>query len=92
MRGFVGAATGSDPDRPMINEEAMPVTNKPEHSALLSIDRVAELLGTSPRHIRRLVAQRRIPHHKVGGLVRFRVEAIERWLADNERGPSLSDR
>ena len=52
---------------------------------LLDIAGVADYLGTSERHIRRLVAERRIPHHKVGGLVRFRLETVDQWLAHNER-------
>ena len=54
---------------------------------LLDIDGVAAYLGTSVRHVRRLVSERRIPHHKVGGLLRFDPTAIDRWLAENERVP-----
>ena len=60
---------------------------------LLDIAGVASYLATSERHIRRLVAERRIPHHKVGGLVRFRLDRIDQWLDDNERpAPSVSER
>ena len=38
---------------------------------LLSIGQLAERLGTTPRHVRRLVAERRVPFVKVGRLVRF---------------------
>ena len=38
---------------------------------LLTIDQLAERLGVSIRHIRRLVAERRVPYLKVGWLVRF---------------------
>jgi excisionase family DNA binding protein len=62
-----------------------------ERSPLLDIAGVAAYLATTERHVRRLVAERRIPHSKVGGLVRFRVDAIDRWLADNERGPAAAD-
>lgn len=33
---------------------------------LLSIPEVAERLGTSPRFVRRLIAERRICHYKIG--------------------------
>lgn len=54
---------------------------------LLDVGGVADYLGTSERHIRRLVAERRVPHVKVGGLVRFNLDDIDRWLAANQRGP-----
>jgi excisionase family DNA binding protein len=53
----------------------------------LDVAGIAHYLGTSVRHVRRLVAERRIPHHKVGGLVRFDPNSIDRWLAENERTP-----
>lgn len=57
------------------------------HRPLLDIAGVAEYLGTSERHIRRLVSERRIPHVKLGGLVRFNLDTIDAWLVDNERRP-----
>jgi excisionase family DNA binding protein len=47
---------------------------------LLSIGQLAERLGTTPRHVRRLVAERRVPFVKVGRLVRFDPEDIAGWL------------
>lgn len=41
------------------------------HEPLLDLDTVAELLGTTERHMRRLVAERRIPYLKIGGKLRF---------------------
>jgi len=38
---------------------------------LLTIDQLAEQLGITTRHVRRLVAERRVPYVKVGWLVRF---------------------
>jgi excisionase family DNA binding protein len=49
---------------------------------LLSIDELAGYLGTTVRHIRRLVAERRIPYLKVGRLVRFHPDDIIGWLED----------
>jgi excisionase family DNA binding protein len=54
---------------------------------LVDITGVANYLGSSVRHMRRLVSERRVPHIKVGGLVRFDLDVIDRWLADNQRGP-----
>jgi len=55
-----------------------------ELPTLIDIPTVAEHLGTSIRHVRRLVAERRIPHHKIGGLIRFDPE-ITAWVAAGAR-------
>ncbi|MGH1492072.1 MAG: helix-turn-helix domain-containing protein [Acidimicrobiales bacterium] len=47
---------------------------------LLDIDGAAERLAISPRFMRKLVAERRIPFLKVGRLVRFDVADLNRWL------------
>jgi excisionase family DNA binding protein len=47
---------------------------------LLSIDELAEHLGVTVRHVRRLVAERRVPYLKVGRLVRFDPAEITAWL------------
>lgn len=47
---------------------------------LMSIAEVAELLGVSVRHVRRLVQERRIPFIKWGHLLRFDPDDIEVWL------------
>lgn len=52
-------------------------------SALLTMDEVACRLGTSMRHVRRLVAERRIPIVKVGRLVRFDEHDVEHWVDDS---------
>jgi len=52
-------------------------------SALLTMDEVAFRLGTSLRHVRRLVAERRIPIVKVGRFVRFDAHAVEHWVDDH---------
>ncbi len=47
---------------------------------LLSIDELAETLGVTRRHVRRLVDERRVPFLKVGKFVRFDPAAISDWL------------
>jgi len=49
---------------------------------LLGIDGLAGYVGITVRHIRRLVAERRIPYLKVGRLVRFHPDDITGWLED----------
>ncbi len=47
---------------------------------LLDITHLAELLDVNPRHVRRLVFERRIPFIKWGHLIRFDPAEIEAWL------------
>ena len=47
---------------------------------LLDITALAALLGVNPRHVRRLVAERRIPFIKWGHLIRFDPAEIRRWI------------
>ena len=46
---------------------------------LVDIPTLAAHLGVGVRHVRRLVAERRIPYVKIGYPVRFDVAEIERW-------------
>ncbi len=47
---------------------------------LLDVDGVAERLSVSPRMVRKMIAERRIPHFKVGSLVRFDPGDLDDWL------------
>ena len=58
---------------------------------LLTIGEVAEYLGVTERHIRRLVAERRIPFIKWGHLLRFDPDEIADWL-DQARVPMHEER
>jgi len=53
---------------------------------LLTIDQLADRLGVSTRHIRRLVAEKRVSYLKVGKFVRFDPAEIGEWL-DHARYP-----
>jgi len=53
---------------------------KSELPVLLDPESLATHLGTSERHVRRLVAERRIPFVKVGRFVRFDPRAVTEWL------------
>jgi len=57
---------------------------------LVTIDQLADRLGASVRHLRPLVAERRIPFVKLGGLVRFDVAEVEGWV-DASRHPAVRD-
>ena len=52
-------------------------------AGLLGVRELADLLGTNERFVRRLVAERRLPFHKVGKYVRFDPRDIEAWLSEH---------
>jgi predicted DNA-binding transcriptional regulator AlpA len=58
---------------------------------LIDIEALAQLLGDSMRHVRRLVAEHRVPHLKVGHFVGFDPAEIVRWL-DSSRQPEIPER
>ena len=53
---------------------------------LLDIAGVADYLGVSIRHIRRLVAERRVPHIKWGSKLHFDPDEIDAWIDQHRRG------
>ncbi len=54
---------------------------------LVDLAVVAERLGVNQRHIRRLVAERRIPYVKWGYLLRFDLAEVEAWLDEARVSP-----
>lgn len=65
----------------------LPSTARRAHAGelprLVSIEAVAEHLGVSVRHVRRLVYERRIPYVKWGHLLRFDVDDVNAWVASS---------
>ncbi len=57
-------------------------TSAPARPALMNIEQVAERLGVSVRHMRRLVAERRIPFVKWGHFLRFEPGEVDRWIEE----------
>ena len=60
--------------------------------ALVDIEGVAEYLGVSVRHVRRLVFERRIPFIKWGHLLRFDLDEIATWIDGWRHGSVIQDR
>src|SRR4051812_47309305 len=58
--------------------------------ALLDIEELARLPGVGVRHVRRLVADGRIPYLKWGHLLRFDPVEIQAWL-DEARRPTKGE-
>jgi excisionase family DNA binding protein len=46
----------------------------------LTAEQVAGVLGTTPRHVRRLVFERRITYRKLGRYVRFHPADVEDYI------------
>jgi excisionase family DNA binding protein len=50
---------------------------------LIDLEEVARRLGVNQRHVRRLVAERRIPFVKWGHLLRFDPATIDAWIDEH---------
>jgi excisionase family DNA binding protein len=50
------------------------------------MDQLAEMLGVTRRHVRRLVDERRVPFLRVGRFIRFDPAEVAAWL-DRNRVP-----
>lgn len=61
----------------------MPTTS----TRLIDLPAIAERLGVNQRHIRRLVAERRIPYIKWGHLLRFDPAEVDQWVARHRVAP-----
>ena len=57
---------------------------------LLTIDQLAEHLGVTQRHVRRLVAEKRVPYLKWRRFIRFDPAEIVEWL-DGSRHSQRAD-
>jgi excisionase family DNA binding protein len=53
---------------------------------LLTAPEVSEILTLPVGHVYKLAREERIPHLRFGRSLRFRDEAITRWLEESERG------
>jgi excisionase family DNA binding protein len=58
-------------------------SGSPHLGNLIDIPTLADWLGISVRHVRRLVAEKRIPYIKVGYFIRFDAVQIRHWLEDH---------
>ena len=55
---------------------------------LMTMDQLAERLGVTHRHVRRLVDERRVPFLRVGRFIRFDPAEVADWL-NQSRVPGL---
>ena len=54
-----------------------------DKAALINVEQLADELGVSVRYVRRIIAERRIPYVKVGHLIRFERDEVDRWVEAN---------
>lgn len=66
---------------------ANPAHVRQELPDLVDITAIAARLGVEVRHVRRLVAERRIPYIKWGRLLRFDPADIDDWINDCRHQP-----
>lgn len=64
-------------------------TGQTNTRALIDLPALSERLGVNERHVRRLVAERRIPFVKWGHLLRFDLDEIDVWLDQYRREPGV---
>ncbi len=58
---------------------------------LMTMDQLAQRLGVTRRHVRRLVDERRVPFLRVGRFIRFDPAEVADWLNGN-RVPGLQSK
>ena len=67
----------------MQEQDILPPRNQPVGPVMLTVDGVATLLACSPRSVRRLADQGKVPRPvRIGGMVRWPRAAIEKWCAE----------
>lgn len=55
--------------------------------SLIDIETAASRLGVTPRFMRRLVFEQRLPYVKVGKFIRFDPVDIDAWIAERRVEP-----
>ena len=50
---------------------------------VIDIDEAAQYTGLAKHTIYKMVSQRRIPHIKLGSRVKFSLEQLDKWIAQN---------
>lgn len=70
------------PDRPAKHHGRTPAaTSRGKPSALLTAEDVAEYIGSSTRHVRRLIERGELPIIRIGKLVRITPDDLARFVA-----------
>jgi excisionase family DNA binding protein len=94
---LVGSSTQRAPDSLSVSSKGRTRGSKGAGEStqlprLVNISEIADHLGVTVRHVRQLVAERRIPYVKWGKLLRFDPDEISSWLAGRSVEPLLRGR
>lgn len=77
-------------DKDRLTDDRASMLYKAALPRLLDVPGLAAHLGVKERHIRRLIAERRIPFIKWGHLIRFDPDDIASWLGSHRRRPDVN--
>lgn len=91
IRVRIGVMSVSDTPDPTTTEER-PMVHDSSRRPPLTLKVAAVYLNVTERFMRRAVAERRIPFHKVGRLVRFLTDDLDHYLAGGRVEPAPTSR
>jgi excisionase family DNA binding protein len=72
-------------ERLLIQKKSEPVTR-----SLINVEEAAAYLDLSPHTLYTMVSQRRVPFVKVGRLVKFDLDLLDKWIKQNTVMPMPS--
>ena len=58
----------------------------------LSVDEIAEHLGVKKDTIYKWVRTTDLPFHKIGRLVKFQIEEVDKWVRTGKAAPNFKNR
>jgi len=61
------------------------MSTEPSNSVFMDIKSLSDYLGMKASTLYSLVEQKKIPHYKVGRLVRFKKSDIDLWMEENKK-------
>jgi excisionase family DNA binding protein len=56
-------------------------------SRLIGVQEAAEYINLSTHTLYTMVSQQRVPHVKMGRLVKFNVELLDKWIKEHTKMP-----
>jgi excisionase family DNA binding protein len=71
------------------DQEGSPQMTTTNTVELLTVEQAAERLGMSVRHVRRLLAERRVAYHRLGRAVRLHPADLDAYVAATRVAPLI---
>jgi excisionase family DNA binding protein len=72
-------------------QEGSPQMTSTKAVELLTVEQAAERLGMSVRHVRRLLAERRVAYHRLGRAVRLHPTDLDAYVAATRVAPLIEE-